>query len=120
MLAPSKHPSRFQSMRMALLSSSACVWLRPAGYAVCYAVRPSGFDVLIQMKNIFGIVASFDLHQSIIVGAVSRGDAVTLFRGHKVYISAGRRLGRAGFKKLPRPPYALLVILRFIPSPVHV
>src|SRR2546426_12663948 len=80
----------------------------------------SRFDVLIQMKNIFGIVASFDLHQATIIGSVSRGDALALLSGHKIYISAGRRIRRTGIKKLARPPTTLLVILRIIPSPVHV
>src|SRR5213593_3951562 len=80
----------------------------------------SRFDVLIQMKNIFGIVASFDLHQAIIIGSVSRGDPLALLRGHKIYISAGRCIRRTGVKKLARPPNTLLVILGVIPSPVHV
>src|SRR4029453_19161542 len=80
----------------------------------------SRFDVLIKMKNIFRIVASFDLHQTLIIGSVSRGDAVALLCGHKVYISAGGCIRRAGFEKLSRPPNTLLVIRGFIPSPVHV
>jgi hypothetical protein len=46
-------------------------------------------DVLIQMKHIFRVVASFDLYQTIIVGSVSRGDPVALLIRHKIYISAG-------------------------------
>src|SRR5262245_58596371 len=72
------------------------------------------------MKNVFRIVASLDPHQALIIGAISCGDAVTLLRSHKVYISAGRRVGCAGLKKLPRPPDTLLVVLGFIPTPVHV
>src|SRR5437879_8477364 len=72
------------------------------------------------MENIFRIVASFDLHQALIIGSVSRGDAVALLCGHKVYISAGGCVRRTGFEKLSRPPNTLLVIRGFIPSPVHV
>src|SRR4029450_12828958 len=80
----------------------------------------SRFDVLIKMKNIFRIVASFDLHQALIIGSVSRGDALALLCGHKVYISAGGCVRRTGFEKLSRPPNTLLGIRGFIPSPVHV
>ena len=72
------------------------------------------------MKNIVRIVASFDLHQALIVGSVSRGDPIAFLCGHEVYISAGGCVRRAGFEKLSRPPDTLLVIRGFIPSPVHV
>jgi len=49
----------------------------------------SRFDILIQMKDIFRVVAPFDRYQAIIVGSVSRGDAVALLLGHKIYISTG-------------------------------
>ena len=81
---------------------------------------PLGFDVLIQMKNIVRVETFFGLHQSVIIRSVSCGDAVAFLLGHKVHISAGRRIRRAGFEKVSRPANALLVILRVIPSPVHV
>src|SRR5262245_55783218 len=80
----------------------------------------SRFDILIIMKNIFRIVTSFDFQKELIIRAVSRGNPVALLRGHEVYISAGRRIRRAGVKKLARPLDTLLIIFRFIPSPVNI
>src|SRR5262245_30448452 len=80
----------------------------------------SRFDVLIEMKNVFRIVASFDLHQALIIGAVCRGNTVALLCGHKVYVGAGGCVGRTGFEKLSCPRNTLLVIRSFIPSSMHI
>src|SRR5215831_3176410 len=80
----------------------------------------SRFDVLIKMKNIFRIVTSFDLHQALIIGSVSRGNPVALLCGHKVYVGAGGCVRRTRFEKFSSPPNTLLVIRGFIPSSMHV
>jgi len=51
--------------------------------------QASGFDVLIQMKEVFRIVAFFGCHQAIKVSSVSGGDAVPLLGGHEIYVSSG-------------------------------
>src|SRR5262245_49622032 len=80
----------------------------------------SRFNVLIQMKNIFRIVASFDLHQALIIGSVSRSNPIALLRSHKIDVGASGCVGRTGFEKLSRPPNTLLVIRGFIPSSMHI
>src|SRR6266508_1894052 len=80
----------------------------------------SWFNVLIKMKNIFRIVASLDLYQTIIVRSVSRSEPVALFFGHEIYVSAGRGVRRTGVKKSARPFDAAHILRRAVPSSVHI
>src|SRR5215475_11501838 len=72
------------------------------------------------MKNIFRIVTSFDFHQALIIGSVSRGNPAALLCSHKVYVGAGGCVRRTRFEKFSSPPNTLLVIRGCIPSSMHV
>jgi hypothetical protein len=63
----------------------------------------SGFNVLIEMENVLRIVPLLELHQAIVVRAVSYSDAIALLFGHKVHIGTSGGIRCSSLEKLPCP-----------------
>src|SRR5215469_4369028 len=77
-------------------------------------------NVLVEMEDVFRIVASFHFQQAGVVWAVGRSDAFAFVGGHEIYIAARGSVGRGRFEECACPLDALIVLLRPLPSAMHV
>src|SRR5690348_6096729 len=77
-------------------------------------------NILVEVKDIFRIVAPLDFQQPCVVRSIGTSDALALICRHEIYVGARRGVRRGSFKERSCPRDAFIILCCLLPPAMHV